>query len=514
MLKRVDPMLLLKRHPRTAAIRCIIAALLVGVIVTLTAAAGVQAQGGATVRIDPSTGNVTVNATTVVNVRIENVSNLAGAEIHLTYNPSIVRVESIQAGGFPPADFVAQSSFSNGKVDYAIAVLPQQHQPVSGSGTLLQITLRGLALGQSPLNFTSVILAASGGTQIASTSQNGTLVVGQGVPPTTGSPTTTQPSLTPTATRQPSATPQPGVAALSIVPSTQALQLNASGTVTVRVDNPVDLWGIDVRVSYDQAIVACPNPPTQGTVPQPDIVATNACTNSLVQYAVTERAPTAPANSSGTVFQVTLQCVRAGTSPLNFQVNKLVDRNGRDLPVTVTNAQITCQTAPPPTATYTPTPPPSPTATPSPTVPPLPSGQILGTHYVLYGETLFCIGRAYGVSPWSIASENGLYNPNFLTVGQKLAIPNVPWQSPPGPVCARQFGGGGPPPPPVPRPPPTGCRASYLVRYGDTLFSIAMRYRTWVGAIAAANNLYSPNWIFAGQWLCIPYYNSYGGVDP
>jgi hypothetical protein len=79
-------MLLLKRHPRTAAIRCIIAALLVGVIVTLTAAAGVQAQGGATVRIDPSTGNVNVNATTVLNVRIENVSNLAGAEIHLTYN--------------------------------------------------------------------------------------------------------------------------------------------------------------------------------------------------------------------------------------------------------------------------------------------------------------------------------------------------------------------------------------------------------------------------------------------
>lgn len=508
VLKRVDPVLSLKRHPGSAAIRSILAALLVGVFITLSGAAGVHAQGGATVRIDPATSNVGLNATTVVNVRIENVSNLAGAEVHLTYNPATVRVESIQAGGFPPPDFVAQSSFANGKVDYAIAVLPAQHPAVSGSGVLLQITLRGLALGQSPLNFTSVILAASGGTAINATTQNGAITVGQGAPPTTGVPPTTQPSVTPTATGQPSS----GAAALSIVPSTQSVLINASGTVTVRVDNPKDLWGIDLKLTYNPSLVTCPSAPVKGTVPQPDIVANDACANGLAQYAVTSRAPTAPSNTSGTVFQLTFQCVQAGTAQLNFQSNKLVDRDGRDLPVTVTNAQITCQTTQPPTATNTPPPTATPTATPSPTVPPLPPSQILGYHYVLPGETLFCIGRAYNVSPWSIASENGLYNPNFLTIGQKLAIPNVPWQSPPGPVCNRQFNPGGGQVPPPPPPPPTGCRANYLVRYGDTLFSIAWRYRTSVAAIAAANNLFSPNWIWAGQWLCIPYSTYYYGA--
>jgi LysM repeat protein len=42
------------------------------------------------------------------------------------------------------------------------------------------------------------------------------------------------------------------------------------------------------------------------------------------------------------------------------------------------------------------------------------------------------------------------------------------------------------------------------VRYGDTLYSIAWRYGTTVWALTVANHLPNPNWIFAGQSLCIP----------
>jgi hypothetical protein len=46
-----------------------------------------------------------------------------------------------------------------------------------------------------------------------------------------------------------------------------------------------------------------------------------------------------------------------------------------------------------------------------------------GYHMVRPGETLFSIGRLYGVNPYSIASANGLYNPNYIQIGQVLYVP-------------------------------------------------------------------------------------------
>jgi nucleoid-associated protein YgaU len=135
--------------------------------------------------------------------------------------------------------------------------------------------------------------------------------------------------------------------------------------------------------------------------------------------------------------------------------------------------------------------PPTRTPTPRPAI-------ILGYHTVRYGESLFCIGRAYAVSPWAIASQNGIGYPYWARIGQRLAIPYVPWRYiPAGPVCARQFGGGTPPPPP-------SCRVTYTVRPGDTLYAIAWRYQANVWAIVIANNIHNPNLIFPGQVLCIP----------
>ena len=47
-----------------------------------------------------------------------------------------------------------------------------------------------------------------------------------------------------------------------------------------------------------------------------------------------------------------------------------------------------------------------------------------GPYYVVrYGDTLFSIGRRYGVNPWAIARANGLWNPNYIRAGQTLYIP-------------------------------------------------------------------------------------------
>jgi hypothetical protein len=47
-----------------------------------------------------------------------------------------------------------------------------------------------------------------------------------------------------------------------------------------------------------------------------------------------------------------------------------------------------------------------------------------GYHIVQPKETLFSIGRLYGVSPWTIAQVNGLANPSYIQIGQVLYIPS------------------------------------------------------------------------------------------
>jgi len=54
----------------------------------------------------------------------------------------------------------------------------------------------------------------------------------------------------------------------------------------------------------------------------------------------------------------------------------------------------------------------------------------------------------------------------------------------------------------TPQPTPTG--QIYVVQYGDNLYRIAMRFNTTPEAIAAANNLPDVNTIYVGQRLVIP----------
>ena len=80
-------------------------------------------------------------------------------------------------------------------------------------------------------------------------------------------------------------------------------------------------------------------------------------------------------------------------------------------------------TAVQPTATPVPTTlPGTPTATPAPTAAPPPSvGETI--HVVQPGENLFRIALKYGMTSATLASYNGIANPNLIYVGQKIRIP-------------------------------------------------------------------------------------------
>ena len=131
----------------------------------------------------------------------------------------------------------------------------------------------------------------------------------------------------------------------------------------------------------------------------------------------------------------------------------------------------------------------------TPAVVPISAGNILGYHTVGSEETLFCIGRAYGIDPYAIAAQNGILNPNLIFPGQRLASPSVPRTLPAGKVCPRQFDSTSPSP---------TCRWYHSVVSGENLYRISLHYSVSMYAIAEANHILNLNYILIGQVLCIP----------
>lgn len=107
-----------------------------------------------------------------------------------------------------------------------------------------------------------------------------------------------------------------------------------------------------------------------------------------------------------------------------------------------------------------------------------------GSHIVKPGETLSHIARYYGVTVNALVHANGLSSANYIYVGQRLYIPT-------------SYGA------------PTGCYSNYYVKPGDSLSRIAAYFGMRTSALAAANGISNPNYIYVGQRICVP--NIYGG---
>ena len=104
---------------------------------------------------------------------------------------------------------------------------------------------------------------------------------------------------------------------------------------------------------------------------------------------------------------------------------------------------------------------------------------------VTWGDTLYSVAARNGTTIAALVRANGLPNPNFIYAGQRLVIP-------------ASSSGLAPAPAPVP------SASVYTVQAGDTLSAIAARYGTTLSATMRANNLYNPNFIYAGQRLNVP----------
>lgn len=128
-------------------------------------------------------------------------------------------------------------------------------------------------------------------------------------------------------------------------------------------------------------------------------------------------------------------------------------------------------------------------ATEAPTVEPTTEAPIsTGTTYVVQpGDNLFRIGLRYGLTVDQLARANNITNPALIYVGQVLTIPAPGSGVPDG------------------SPPSTGtCATIYVVKPGDNLFRIALRYGYSQYYLAQVNGIANPSLVYVGQQICIP----------
>jgi len=325
-----------------------------------------------------------------------------------------------------------------------------------------------------------------------------------------------------------------GVTVVGIDPAWQRIGPEGTTEVAIRIENVTRLYGVEVHLTFDPTYLeiqdADPDKASvqlqTGSFPAPDFVVQNQADNvqGTIDYAVSQLAPREPVDGGGVLATITVKTKGEGTSRLAFTGAKLANPDGQQIQAQTLDGEIvvavgalSVQPTPtvegPPTETpvvlATPLPTQVPTAVPSPTETPLsapaeptvapsptqvrvepiamppPPAVTGGCYYIVRrGDTLFSIARRFGTTIVAIAQANGISNPRYIRAGQRLIIPGAyPAWAPPSAAPGATV---------------------YIVRRGDTLYSIARRYHTTVAAIAWANRIANPHRIWVGQRLVIP----------
>lgn len=119
------------------------------------------------------------------------------------------------------------------------------------------------------------------------------------------------------------------------------------------------------------------------------------------------------------------------------------------------------------------------------------------------GDTISAIAQRLGIAPATLAADNDLRDPNLLRVGQVLhwrladAVSGVPTMASAGTAASG----------PAPASAGTSSVSSagtYVVRPGDSLWSIALAQHVTPEALAAANGISDPRTLQVGRVLRLP----------
>lgn len=104
-----------------------------------------------------------------------------------------------------------------------------------------------------------------------------------------------------------------------------------------------------------------------------------------------------------------------------------------------------------------------------------------GTLYtIIPGDSYFGLARRFNTTIEALTAANPGVDPQNLQIGQQICIPVPPTDT----TCPGGF--------------------LYVIRAGDTYFSIARRFGTVVPALIAANPGVDPDRLAVGQSICVP----------
>jgi LysM repeat protein len=206
------------------------------------AAAAVQAaQNDSTiVRVQPATQQLNVGDMGNLQIWIDNVSNLFGAEISVQFDPRFIQIQDtdpatdgvqIQPGNFPAPNLtpVKLANNTTGVITYVVTQTAPT-PPAAGSGAAATITFQAIGQGVSNLTFITAKLSDPNGQQIPVTVQSGQVTVTPSGQPTatitatltlTSTPNQPTPTLIPvvvTATLTPTVTPVVATATPTPIP--------------------------------------------------------------------------------------------------------------------------------------------------------------------------------------------------------------------------------------------------------------------------------------------------------
>jgi LysM repeat protein len=294
---------------------------------------------------------------------------------------------------------------------------------------------------------------------------------------------------------------QPAVAqteaTIQIQPVTQQLVIGQTTSVEVRVDNVIDLVGLEFELSFTPAIlqVQDADPGRDGIQLQPNetflsgFIATNDANNAtgLIRYAVSQLGPFTPVSGGGGLAIITFQAVAQGVSQITFRSARLVRSDFQLIPVLFQPGQIDV-VAPPgqPTNTLTPTVTPTSaqaTLTPTPTAP--------------------------VIEPTATATsilETPTATPTSTPPTATPTNTPIPTSTPtplPGPTNT---------PIPIVTKPPPGATVGfcYRVREGETLYKIGQKFGVNPYYLNLVNDLYPPGYIVTHQIIFIPKQRGHG----
>jgi LysM repeat protein len=328
------------------------------------------AQNSTELKLVPNEAIISVGQTIEITVQVENIANLYGVEIFITFNPNLLEV--VDADPNKPGTQIATGDFlsggmndTNAVVDGRISYIMQQVAPSSpsnGGGVLARITFKGIGSGQTDIKIDDLFLSDEGGNGIGCGFQDSQITIQAG---SVSGPTSTPFSPTPV---PPTSTPVP--------PTPTPEATTAAATTAAAQPITAESLGVD-------------------------------CV-SVQGYHIVQRGETlyAIARAYATNPYAIVAC--------NPTINPRRIHASNHLAI--------------PYAPW-PTVPPGPTATrqfgpsliPAPVPTPVPGCRAY--HTVQLYETLTAIGLRYSANIWDIARVNRIYNLHLINSGQVLCIP-------------------------------------------------------------------------------------------